>query len=242
MKILSIGNSFSQDAQRYLHALGEANGLSVKAVNLYISGCPLKTHYYNLLDNNKAYDFEFNGVPTGIYVTLKETLMSDEWDYITLQQASPDSTSYATYQPYLNALVAYVKKYCPHSKLLIHQTWAYEPDSDRLCKVQGYPTHEAMLADIVAAYAEAAKEIGADGLLPCGQVMGRLLELGVPRIHRDPIHASRGTGRYALALTWLTWINGWDPEQTAVCNFDEPIPEEEIAAVKRAVKEILKTR
>ena len=36
MKILSIGNSFSQDAQRYLHALAKADGENFKTVNLYI--------------------------------------------------------------------------------------------------------------------------------------------------------------------------------------------------------------
>ncbi len=34
MKILSIGNSFSQDAQRYLHALAKVEGVDLKTVNL----------------------------------------------------------------------------------------------------------------------------------------------------------------------------------------------------------------
>ena len=50
MKILSIGNGFSQDAQKYLHALARHNGVRAKAVNLYIGGCSLRTHYLNMLD------------------------------------------------------------------------------------------------------------------------------------------------------------------------------------------------
>ena len=71
MKILSIGNSFSQDAQRYLHNLAKFNGDNIKCVNLYIGGCPLRTHYINVLEDNKAYDFEFNGEKTEMTVGHK---------------------------------------------------------------------------------------------------------------------------------------------------------------------------
>lgn len=49
MKILSIGNSFSQDAQRYLHRLAKHEGVQLKTVNLYIGGCSLQRHYENIL-------------------------------------------------------------------------------------------------------------------------------------------------------------------------------------------------
>ena len=111
MKILSIGNSFSEDAQRYLHKMALANGENIKAVNLFIGGCSLKTHYYNILEDAPKYHFTFNGEYTEIYVSIKQALMSDDWDYITLQQASFFSNQYETYQPYLNSLVAYIKKY-----------------------------------------------------------------------------------------------------------------------------------
>ena len=122
MKILSIGNSFSQDATRYLHRMAADNGIDLKTVNLYIGGCSLKTHYYNILDDAKKYLMEFNGFSTGFYVSIKEALMSDEWDYVTVQQASHLSYKPESYQPYLNELAAYIKKYCPHTKILVHQT------------------------------------------------------------------------------------------------------------------------
>ena len=40
MNILSIGNSFSQDAQKWLHKLAAGNGVEMDTVNLYIGGCP----------------------------------------------------------------------------------------------------------------------------------------------------------------------------------------------------------
>ena len=130
MKILSIGNSFSQDAQRYLYRLAKREGVAMKTVNLYIGGCSLRTHYLNILDDMEAYDFQFNGESTGLKVSIREALRSCAWDYVTLQQASGYSARFETYAPYIEALAAYVKKYCPTAKILIHQTWAYENGSD----------------------------------------------------------------------------------------------------------------
>lgn len=36
MKILSIGNSFSQDAHKWLHKLAKVNGVEFEIANLYI--------------------------------------------------------------------------------------------------------------------------------------------------------------------------------------------------------------
>lgn len=38
MKILAIGNSFSEDACRYIHKIAAADGQNIKTVNLYIGG------------------------------------------------------------------------------------------------------------------------------------------------------------------------------------------------------------
>ena len=57
MKVLSIGNSFSQDAQKYLHRLAKQDGVELKTVNLYIGGCSLQRHYLNMLDDNAFNDF-----------------------------------------------------------------------------------------------------------------------------------------------------------------------------------------
>lgn len=234
MKILAIGNSFSQDATRYLHRMATENGIVLKTVNLYIGGCSLKTHYYNILDDAKKYLMEFNGDSTGFYVSIKEALQSDEWDYITVQQASHFSYQPITYQPYLTELAAYIKKYCPHSKILIHQTWAYEDGSDRLT-VRGYETSAQMFADIEKAYATAAKDIQADGLIPSGKVFQACLTGGMEKVQRDTFHASLGAGRYALSLTWLYYLTGKNPEDVVFTQFEKPVTEEEIRIVKQAV-------
>lgn len=235
MKILSIGNSFSQDAQRYLHALAKADGENFKTVNLYIGGCSLRTHYLNMLGEYASYDLQFNGESTGLKVSIRQVLESDNWDVVTFQQASHFSADYTSYQPYLNALVEYVRKYCPHAKLYIHETWAYEEGSERLKTTAGFDSAEGMLEKIREAYAKAAADVQADGIIPCGEAMLCAVDLGIGKIHRDTFHASLGAGRYLLALCWYKALAGKDVSQNAFDCFDEPVTGEERKIVIEAV-------
>ena len=60
MKILSIGNSFSQDAHRWLHSIAKADNYELDTVNLYIGGCSLETHWFNYVNDIPGYDMEGN--------------------------------------------------------------------------------------------------------------------------------------------------------------------------------------
>ena len=239
MNILSIGNSFSQDAQRYLHRLAKHDGIDMKTVNLYIGGCPLRRHYLNMLDDTAAYDFEFNGEATGIKVSLRQALASDEWDVVTLQQASPLSGQYETYEPYIEELAAYVRRYCPHARLLIHQTWAYEDGSERLIRL-GYASAEDMLSALCNCYSKAAEAVGAHGIIPCGEAMMRAQALGIAQVHRDTFHASLGVGRYVLALCWYKALTKRDITGNRFCDFDVPVTEQERRLAIQAVDAVLR--
>ena len=58
IKILAIGNSFSQDATHYLHQIGEADNIELKVVNLYIGGCSLERHWNNIQSEAAEYLYE----------------------------------------------------------------------------------------------------------------------------------------------------------------------------------------
>ncbi|MBO5415065.1 MAG: DUF4886 domain-containing protein [Clostridia bacterium] len=240
MKILSIGNSFSQDAQRYLHGIAKADGTKLKSVNLYIGGCSLRRHYINMLDNNADYDFEFNGEKTGIKVSIAQALASDEWDFVTLQQQSAQSTRYETFSPYLEALADTVRKYAPHAKIVMHQTWAYEDGSEKLRNISADWTAEDMLSAIRESYEKAARDIGAYGIIPCGEAMMAATNLGIEKIHRDTFHASLGAGRYLLALCWYKTLTGRDISGNGFDGFDIPVTDAEKETVIRAVNEAVK--
>ena len=238
MNILSIGNSFSQDAQRYLHRIAKADRYNLNTFNLYIGGCPLSLHYRNMLGDERAYRLEMNGESTGFTVSIRDALLNRDWDVITLQQVSSQSPYYETYQPYLNKLAEYVRLCAPKAKIAIHQTWAYEQDSERLNDKMGYDNHIDMFKDIEAAYKKAAEEIHADFIIPSGKAFQSLIEAGIEKVHRDTFHASYGLGRYTLGLLWYSILSGNDIKDNTFCDFDEEISEKEIMIAKECVAKI----
>ena len=239
MNVLAIGNSFSEDATRYLHQIARADGENIQVVSLYIGGCPLERHYRNMLSGERAYELQYNGQRTGFPVSLSEALLNRDWDVVTIQQQSSRSANVQTFRPYAEEIAAFVKKCVPHVKIYVHQTWAYEDGSDMLFNFAKYPSASDMLHDIVESYATIAQEIKADGIIPCGEVMASLLESGIPKVHRDTFHASFGLGRYALALTWYAKLTGRSVRDNTFCDFDEPISDADVNTVKKCVEKIV---
>ncbi len=235
MNVLAIGNSFSQDATRYLHAVARADGFRLDVANLYIGGCSLERHFRNMLSGERAYELQYNGSETSFFVSLKEALLNRQWDVITIQQASHFSFDPASYTPYAARVAAYIRNLAPKARLVMHQTWAYEDGSERLHDVAGYDTAANMLADIKAAYAAACAEISADGVIPSGELFARILAGGVPKIHRDTFHASLGLGRYALALIWYHVLTGRPVTGNAFSDLDEPAQPEHMRIVRECV-------
>ena len=238
MNILSIGNSFSEDSQRYLHRIAKADGVVLNTFNLMIGGCTLSTHYRNMLSKKPEYTLQMNGVSTGFKVSLEETLLNRDWDLITVQQASPKSPRYETYQPYLNALAEYIRACVPQAKLAIHQTWAYEENSPRLTEMMGYVSHKDMFEDIEKTSEKAFKDAEADLVIPSGKVFAALN--GGQKLHRDTFHASLGFGRYVLGLTWYKALTGNAVMGNAFRDFDEELTEAQVALAQKTVEEIVK--
>lgn len=238
MQVLAIGNSFSQDATRYLNRLARAAGQDLTVVNLYIGGCPLSRHYRNMLSGERAYELEINGERSKFFVSLQEALLNRDWDVITLQQASPLSTNYETYQPYLNELAAYVRRFVPKAKVYIHETWPYEQGSERLEVRMGYTQYQDMYRDLHTAYEQAAKDINADGVIPCGTLFLALMAQGI-KVHRDTFHASYGLGRYALALTWLRVLTKANIKDLMLPDLDEEADPQQLKTVRESIMNML---
>lgn len=238
MNILTIGNSYGDDSQRYLHQIARADGVALNAVNLFIGGCSLARHHRNMLSELPEYVLCCNGMSTGFKVSIKEALLNRDWDVVTLHQASHYSTDYGTYQPYLNNLAEYVRRLVPKAKLAINQTWAYEQDSSRLNDMMGYSDQADMFRDLAAAYRKAADEVSADIFIPSGEVFQALLASGIKKVHRDTYHAALGVGRYALGLTWYAMLTGKEVRDNTFADFDEEITPEQIETVKKCVTEV----
>lgn len=94
IRILAIGNSFSEDAvEQYLYELALEGGDNLIIGNAYRGGQGLDSHW-NVVVADKA-DFEYRkvvgGEKTNNRKTLKECVTDEPWDYITFQQVSQDS-------------------------------------------------------------------------------------------------------------------------------------------------------
>ena len=235
MKVLSIGNSFSQDAQRYFKEVCVNSGLkNIQSVNLFIGGCSLERHFLNIKGDVPAYSFEMNGVSSGLTVSVKQALLCGGWDYITLQQASHFSYKYETFQPYLKSIAEYVKEFCPKAKLAIHQTWGYADGTPNLAS-HGFSSHAQMFEKVRDAYKKAADDINADLIIPVGEAVKLLCDEYHLRAHRD-FHLSYGLGRYTASLVWQYALTGTNPENNSFRAFDEPVSDAEIATAKDCAK------
>lgn len=129
LKILAIGNSFSEDATRYLHQLAKMAGIHTKVVNLFIGGCSLELHWKNIETNEATYCYQLNGETTERRVSIDEVLEEENWDYIVTQQASHDSGWLISYEPFLGLIIKHIKEKVPAAQICLQETWAYEINS-----------------------------------------------------------------------------------------------------------------
>ena len=206
--ILAIGNSFSRDATAYLHEVCESMGLSVFVVNLYIGGCSLERHWSNIERNERAYQYQENGIVTDGNVSIAEVLHKKPWDFIVTQQASHDSGWPDTYEPFFGRIYRYLKAEAPKAQIVLHQTWAYEIGSDHGSFMRYNRDQQEMYRRSRDSYRAIAAKYGV-ALIPSGDVIQNIRkhpEFDVTRggksICRDGFHMHYLYGRYALACTW----------------------------------------
>lgn len=135
LKLLAIGNSFSNDATRLLPRIAEAGGKKLVIGRASIGGCSLERHARHLREaeagDEKARAYKnFVHPITGekIDVTLVEALQADTWDVVTLQQWSQLSFKPDTFQPHADELIAAIRRYAPTAEIVVHQTWSYRND------------------------------------------------------------------------------------------------------------------
>lgn len=214
IKILDIGNSFSQDATYYLHNLAVADHVDLKVVNLYIGGCSLERHWNNIVNDVPEYLYEENGESAGKFVSVKQMLESDEWDYIVTQQASYDSGLIETYYPFVENISKYIRENAPKAEFLLQQTWAYETDSNHEGFAKYGRSQKLMYEKLSEAYRTVANKLGVR-LIPCGDVIQNMraakpfdYENGGMSLCRDGFHMHFIYGRYLLAAVWYKFLTG----------------------------------
>ncbi|MBE6758161.1 MAG: DUF4886 domain-containing protein [Ruminococcaceae bacterium] len=243
MKVLSIGNSFSQDAQRWLHQCAASAGVDLTCVNLCIGGCSLARHWQNVQSGEAAYTYEVNGCYEG-EAALVDTLRAEAWDIVTVQQVSGESGRPQSFWPELPQLAEVIRRECPSATVYIHQTWGYEYGADHPSLSEYDYDSDEMFRRVRDSYVLAAKLVDAP-LIPAGEVVYRVRLLptfdvrnGGMSLHRDGYHLSLVYGRYAAAVTWLATLCGVDPEAVTFVPAEEDVTADE--AILQQIQHVVK--
>lgn len=217
LRVLSIGNSFSQDAvEQYLHELALADGDTMIIGNMYIGGCSLKRHVTNAREDKPAYKYRKIGTDgkrvETLDVALSTALKDEPWDYVSFQQSSPLSGQYDTWERWLPELRNYVKSFVgKKTKFMIHQTWAYAKTSTHKGFANYGGDQDSMYHSIVSAVHKIANKLKIKLIMPAGTAIqnARTSFIG-DNLNRDGYHLDRGVGRFTAACAWYATLTGRD--------------------------------
>ncbi|MDR1964927.1 MAG: DUF4886 domain-containing protein [Planctomycetaceae bacterium] len=161
VRVLAVGNSFSNDATTYFPQIvkGSPVPCTLTLGKASIGGCDFARHLRHAT-LHEADPTDPEGKPySNKTKSLKEMLLAEPWDFVTMQQVSTKSFRPETFRPEAKQLYDYIKRYAPQSEVVIHQTWAYRADEPRFgtafCGSQ-----QAMYEGLCKAYAEIAGELG----------------------------------------------------------------------------------
>ncbi|HIZ83277.1 MAG TPA: DUF4886 domain-containing protein [Firmicutes bacterium] len=254
LKVLAIGNSFSEDAMRWMYDIAlDCGAEDVVFANLYIGGCSLERHVSNIQNDSKAYDYQRISKETGgVWKhsggtedpwSISQGLQEEDWDYITIQQVSGYSGDPASFKKgdtdYIDEMVNYIRKYNTTAKIGYHMTWAYQQDSNhgdfgKYNKDQ-MTMYNAILSTVQNTVLAEHPEI--DFVVPAGTTIQNLRTsfLG-DTLTRDGYHMSYNLGRYAVGLTWILKIAGWSIDDVTFTPSAAEVPASYLPMIKEAVK------
>jgi len=210
IKVLTVGNSFADNACTFLKQITESvPGCRLEFIKANLGGCSFDRHAKLIKDCEadptlKPYQKKY---------TLKELLQQDQWNVVTIQQVSHKSFLPESYHPFADEVVACVKKNASGAEILIHQTWAYGPDSKR---IEGFGiTWRQMNDGLVKCYSDLARHFGGLRLLRSGEAFTESLKAN-PEIDlwnpKDRSHANR-EGCYLAGCVWFAELFGISAEK-----------------------------
>ncbi len=160
VKLLTIGNSFANDATFYLPEIAQAAGKDLLIFKANPGGCSLQRHAGAM----QAYELNPQDPKGQLYGpgfvpprpggkkthSLQEALRAEKWDFVTIQQLSNDSFKYETFEPYAKSIIDCIRANAPQAEILVHRTWAYREDYPGFA--DGTFAQQMMFEGLVSAY------------------------------------------------------------------------------------------
>ena len=215
IKILAIGNSFSVDGMEYLwNILSRAGYGEIILGNLAIASCTVDMHADNVKSNAPRYQYGKNTSGQWVWELDKpftHGFFDEDWDIITLQQASGYSGIADTYKR-KNEILDFILANNKNAKVLWHMTWAYDDDSPHI-HFGFYENSQRVMYEAIldAVRREILPCKGVSGVIPSGIAIQNLRASTNINLTRDSFHLSESLGRYTAALTWACAICNVDP-------------------------------
>lgn len=241
LKILAIGNSFSTDSMQYLYQIAKSAGIEeIVLGNLYYAGCSLEQHLSFAIADTASYTYykntSGNWGSTSKY-KIKDALLDEDWDYISLQQTSKTSGLESSYGKTLTTLVDYVRKHNTKATLIWNMTWAYQQDSTHA----SFPNYDKdqtkmynMIVSCVKNCIEPEKRFSL--VIPCGTSIqnARTSFIG-DTLTRDGYHLDYNIGRFIAGLTWFAAITGVSVDKVSYNPSTTEITEDMMKVAREAV-------
>ncbi len=226
IKILCIGNSFSEDTTSFIVEIANSLGFSDAVVaNLYIGGCPISKHYNNLQNDLPAYRYDRNNgsgwTQTPEY-KISDAIKEQAWDWISIQHGSSYGGKYTDEESYkeLPDLVKEVKRLAgDKTKIAFNMTWVGEPSynhAEMLAFNRDQIRYFNAICDITRRLVAPIANI--DLVCPTGTAVqnARTTVLN-RRLNRDGYHLSIDVGRYLAGMAFLRALTG-EPVDNAAWN------------------------
>lgn len=260
LKLLMIGNSFSQDTVNWLPQIASSLGFQSQDIvigNLVIGGCTLATHYANSQSNAAEYEFTYyqNGVwvdgSKGPKQTMEYGIRFTNWDFISLQQQSGNSGNPDSYNSDLTGLVKYVQSRATNTnmKLVWNMTWAYPSSSNWFGGL--YSNSQANMYNAIVSTVQAKIVPNEEFRLisPAGTAIqnGRTSYIGddytgddvnkLNEWNRDGAHLSVYEGRFMSSLTMFCTLTGYTPDE--ITYNPTNVDAKEAAVIRESVRNAL---
>lgn len=206
LKVLAIGNSFTDDPTAYLDDIVISSGIDRSKLCLYvgvIGGSSLQT-WAEKYNSNETVDIVRRVGLASVSTTsgtLKQ-IFSQDWDIVVLNQLSNLAINYGSLNPHLKNIRSFIRQDCTNQKVCIawQSVWSYYKDyTDNPKGIIGW-------SDLCSVTKEQINKDGVDIIIPTGTAIQNARGSSLNTAHditRDGRHLAFGIGRYIAACTWF---------------------------------------
>ncbi len=166
IRVLAIGNSFTNDPCAYLESIAKEAGINMIVDTATIGGSRISKHWnaWSAIDeeSRKVYDDKTK--------SIDDFLDNNQYDFITIQQLSSYSGMYDTYiADGADDALKYLREKQPKAEIVFQATWAYEKGSThpgfKNYNKDQQTMHDAIV-DTVTRYCAHAATLTTDSGLP----------------------------------------------------------------------------